>query len=115
MEEKLPKVSICTPTYNRRPFISNLIKCVENQTYPKELIEWIIVDDGTDKIEDLIENIIYVIYIRCKEKLPLGKKRNMLHAETSGDIIINMDDDDFYPPCRIEHAVSSLINSDKFN
>ena len=113
MEEKLPKVSICTPTYNRRPFISNLIKCVENQTYPKELIEWIIVDDGTDKIEDLIENIIYVIYIRCKEKLPLGKKRNMLHAETSGDIIINMDDDDFYPPCRIEHAVSSLINSDK--
>ena len=26
MEEKLPKVSICTPTYNRRPFISNLIK-----------------------------------------------------------------------------------------
>ena len=32
MEEKLPSVSICTPTYNRRPFISNLIKCVENQT-----------------------------------------------------------------------------------
>ena len=113
MNENLPKVSICTPTYNRRPFITNLIKCVEYQTYPKELIEWIIVDDGTDKIEDLIQDITNVVYINCKEKLPLGKKRNMLHAETTGDIIINMDDDDFYPPCRIEHAVTTLMNSDK--
>jgi glycosyltransferase involved in cell wall biosynthesis len=45
----IPFVSICTPTFNRRPFILNLIKCVDSQTYPKDKMEWIIVDDGTDK------------------------------------------------------------------
>ena len=49
---KKPLVSICTPTFNRRPFWPYIIKCFENQTYPKDKIEWIIIDDGTDKIED---------------------------------------------------------------
>ena len=111
--EKMPKVSICTPTYNRRPFITTLIKCVEHQTYPKHLIEWIIIDDGTDKIEDLVSNITFVKYYKCEEKITLGKKRNMLHEESSGDIIINMDDDDYYSPYRVEHAVQCLMQSDK--
>ena len=37
---KLPKVSLCTPTFNRRPFIPMLINCMNRQTYPKKLIEW---------------------------------------------------------------------------
>ena len=49
-----PFVSICTPTFNRRPFIENMFQCFRNQDYPKDRIEWIIVDDGTDKINDLI-------------------------------------------------------------
>ena len=47
---KLPFVTICTPTFNRRPFIPIMIKCFQHQTYPKDRMEWIIVDDGTDKI-----------------------------------------------------------------
>ena len=35
-----PLVSLCTPTYNRRIFIPNLIKCFLAQDYPKELIEY---------------------------------------------------------------------------
>ena len=46
---ELPFVSICTPTFNRRPFIPYMIKCFEHQTYPKDRMEWIIIDDGTDK------------------------------------------------------------------
>ena len=111
--EELPKVSICTPTYNRRPFITTLIKCVEHQTYPKHLIEWVIIDDGTDKIEDLVSNITYVNYYKFKKKMTLGKKRNMLHDKSTGDIMINMDDDDYYSPYRVEHAVQSLMQSDK--
>ena len=42
-----PFVSICTPTYNRRKFIPHLIKCFKSQTYPPQLMEWIVVDDGT--------------------------------------------------------------------
>ena len=29
-----PFVSVCTPTYNRRQFIPQLIKCFQNQNYP---------------------------------------------------------------------------------
>ena len=31
----LPFVSVCTPTFNRRPFIPSMIKCFNHQTYPK--------------------------------------------------------------------------------
>jgi len=33
------------------------MKCLESQDYPIERIEWIILDDGTDKIEDLVSNL----------------------------------------------------------
>jgi len=105
---KKPFVSICTPTFNRRPFFPYIIKCFENQTYPKDKMEWIIIDDGTDKIEDLVSHIPQVKYFKYDEKMMLGKKRNLAHEKAKGDIIISMDDDDYYPPCRVSHAVDML-------
>ena len=113
-DKKLPKkpfVSICTPTFNRRPFIPMMIKCFEHQTYPKDKIEWIIIDDGTDKIEDLVSHIPQVKYFKYDEKMTLGKKRNLLNEKAKGDIIVYMDDDDYYPPERISHAVDKLKES----
>ena len=110
-KEKLPFISICTPTFNRRPFIPYIIKCFENQTYPKDRIEWVIVDDGTDSIEDLVKHIPQVKYYYYKEQMLLGLKRNIMHSKCSGDIIIYMDDDDYYPPERVSHAVDSLVNN----
>jgi len=104
-----PFVSVCTPTFNRRPFISHMIKCFEQQDYPKERIEWIIIDDGTDKIGDLVAHLPQVNYFPYENKMILGEKRNVLNAKTRGDIIIYMDDDDYYPPQRISHAVATLL------
>ena len=112
-KEKYPFISICTPTFNRRPFIPIMLKCFEHQTYPKDKIEWIIIDDGTDKIEELVTHIPQVKYIRSDEKLTLGKKRNMSNEISQGDIIIYMDDDDYYPPERISHAVETLQQNPK--
>ena len=115
-KEKLPKfptVSICTTTFNRRPFVPDMIKCFEHQTYPKDKIEWIIIDDGTDKIEDLVTYIPQVKYFKYDEKMTLGKKRNLLNEKATGDIIIYMDDDDYYPPQRISHAVDMLRKNPK--
>lgn len=112
-KNKEPFVSICTPTYNRRPFIKSMIKCFEHQTYPKEKMEWIIIDDGTDKIEDLVSHIPQVKYYKYDEKMVLGKKRNLMHEKSSGDIIVYMDDDDYYPPQRVSHAVNMLITHPK--
>ena len=107
----MPFISICTPTFNRRPFILNLIKCVDSQTYPKDKMEWIIVDDGTDKIEDLVSDHPLVSYFKFDKKLTLGKKRNVMHNKARGSIIVYMDDDDYYPPERVSHAVETLIKN----
>jgi hypothetical protein len=103
-----PKVSLCTPTFNRRPFIPFMIKCFDLQVYPKDKIEWIIIDDGTDKIGDLVSHIPQVKYYAYNEKMTLGKKRNLMHEKSTGEILIYMDDDDYYPPDRISHAVTTL-------
>lgn len=104
----LPTVTICTPTFNRRPFIPGIIRCVENQQYPKDLIEWVIIDDGTDKIQDLVSDLSYVKYFKYDTKMSLGEKRNIMHEKSGGDILVYMDDDDYYPPTRVSHAVQKL-------
>jgi hypothetical protein len=105
-----PLVSVCTPTFNRRPFIPIMFECFKNQTYPKDRMEWIIVDDGTDKIQDLIEKsgIQNIRYFALDKKMSLGEKRNYMHTKAKGSIIVYMDDDDYYPPERVEHAVEKL-------
>ena len=105
----LPFVSICTPTFNRRPFIPTIIKCFDNQDYPKDRMEWIIIDDGTDFIEDLVINHPQVKYYKYDKKMTLGKKRNLMHEKSCGDIIVYMDDDDYYPSTRVSHAVDTLL------
>jgi glycosyltransferase involved in cell wall biosynthesis len=105
----LPFVSICTPTFNRRPFIPYLIKCIEQQTYPPGCVEWIIVDDGTDKIGDLVANLPYVKYFPYDRRMLLGEKRNIMNSKGRGEIFVYMDDDDYYPPTRITHAVDTLL------
>jgi glycosyltransferase involved in cell wall biosynthesis len=112
--KELPFVSLCTPTFNRRPFIPYMIKCFDQQTYPKEKIEWIIVDDGTDPIGDLVSHIPQVKYVYIKDKMSLGKKRNFMHSQCKGDILIYMDDDDYYPPERVSHAVQTLMENPKY-
>jgi glycosyltransferase involved in cell wall biosynthesis len=112
--KKLPRVSICTPTFNRRPFFKGIIQSVLLQDYPPQLIEWIIVDDGTDPIEDLVKDIPFVKYFKT-DKMCLGKKRNYMHDVCSfkedDAIIVYMDDDDYYPVDRVSHAVDKLTHS----
>jgi glycosyltransferase involved in cell wall biosynthesis len=73
-------------------------------------MEWIIFDDGSDPIGDLFKglDIPNVRYIYEPEKLTIGAKRNRLNAESRGDIIVAMDDDDYYPPERVSTAVKAF-------
>jgi len=104
------EVSVVTPTYNRRMFIPTLIDIYKAQTFPKEKMEWIIIDDGRDKVEDLFKEacIPNLRYIRVQKKMRLGAKRNMLNKEATGAIIVAMDDDDYYPPTRVSSVVEAF-------
>jgi len=108
-----PTVSVITPTYNRRLFLPTLIYLYQQQSYPKELRELIILDDSFESNEDLIPKDDHSIrYYYQKEKLTLGEKRNKLNELTRGDVIICFDDDDYHFPERIAYSVTSL-NSQK--
>jgi glycosyltransferase involved in cell wall biosynthesis len=105
-----PFVSVLTPTYNRRRFIPHLIECFKAQEYPQSKMEWIILDDGTDKVGDLFEKsgLTNVRYYAEDVKLNIGAKRNKLNELAKGDIVVCMDDDDYYPPERVKHVVYKL-------
>lgn len=102
-------VTICTITHNRRPFIPMLIECVQYQTYGE--VEWVIVDDGTDPIRDLVEHLPNVRYVLLPTKHTIGYKRNLSHTLATGDFLVYFDDDDWYPPTRVAHAVERLQGS----
>ena len=108
--KKYPFVSVCTPTFNRRPFINAMISCFNNQDYPQDRMEWIIIDDGTDPVEDMVASHPRVKYFKYETKMTLGKKRNLLHEKSRGEILVYMDDDDYYPPQRVSHAVEMLVS-----
>ena len=110
-----PFVSVLTPTYNRRKFLPSLIECYKSQTYPKDRMEWIILDDGDDCVRDVFAglDIPNLRYIRKESKLLIGGKRNILNKEARGDICVAMDDDDYYCPERVSHVVLQFSRNPK--
>jgi glycosyltransferase involved in cell wall biosynthesis len=107
-----PFISLITPTYNRARFIPILIKCVLHQDYPKNRMEWIVYDDGSESVEHLFKDVKSVFpnfkYIYVSEKVNIGAKRNRLNKEAIGAIIVAIDDDDYYPPQRVSHVVAKF-------
>jgi len=118
-DEKLPSVSIITPTYNRRHFFKLTLTNFLNTRYPKDKLEWIVVDDGTDKVGDIFENTIEikddkrVKYFLLDDKKSIGFKRNFGVEKATGEYIVFMDDDDYYPPNSVKLRILELLKSSK--
>lgn len=119
-DEQLPYVSIVTPTYKRRQFFSLPIFCFKNFIYPKNKIEWIIAEeihqneDQSSSVEDMVQFDNRIKYFKSiipinDKPLPIGAKRNLTVEHASHDIIIHMDDDDYYPPESILARVKLLV------
>ena len=113
---KRPYVVCVTPSYNRHQFLDNLIYQYQYQDYPKDRIEYIILDDtpGEPFSSEAMKKEKRLTYIHEKEKLLIPHKRNKLNKlalDKGADIIVYMDDDDYYPPDRVKHAVTKLQSS----
>lgn len=101
-------VTVVCPTYKRHRYIPWVIEQFNKQTYEKNLMELIIFDDSPSKYPFSIkEDNIHYHHDSSKEYL-LWEKRNFLNDMAKGDIIVCMDDDDFYFETRVEHAVNTL-------
>jgi O-antigen biosynthesis protein len=73
------------PTRNRRKFVSQAIWYFLRQDYAER--ELIIVDDGQDRIEDLIPADERIQYLRSDQPISLGKKLNLACEIGRGDLI----------------------------
>ena len=103
-----PFVSVICPTYKRRRFLPNMIKQFNYQTYPQSNMELVIIDDSPESNADIIPPQENIRYIYIPEHINLGYKRNLLNKAAIGDIIVCFDDDDYYSPERVAHAVTKL-------
>ena len=109
----LPKVSVCIPTCNRKKFIKLINLNLKNMTYPQDKLEIIILDDGTEEIQDLLSKQDNIKYYKYSNKNTIGFKRNECVRLASNDIIAFMDDDDYYYPNSLFNRVCHLITSKK--
>jgi len=117
-------ITICQlKRFNCLEILKDLIK---EQTY-ENIIEWVIVEGSKNKIDashnsenikklkensDLKFPILYIEYLEDR-KLEEFNFTNLKNISTNcnGDIIIHMNEEDYYPVQRVEHVVSKLSSS----
>lgn len=110
--DELPFVSMVTITRNRKKIFPLAVNNWKNFVYPRDKIEWLIIDDDdAEDLTDILPDDKNIRYIRCPKKLfynalyikkfDIAKKRNYSVALAKGEYICIMDDDDYYPPDNI--------------
>jgi hypothetical protein len=112
-----PPISIVTLLYNRRKFFDLACHNIMLSDYPKDKIEWVIVDDSDDPNEAVSDRVIQVglksapltvVYVPFERKLPISEKRNIGVKRSKNDIVLFMDDDDHYPETSFRRRVAWL-------
>ena len=130
--EKKTASIITISQLSRAECLLNLYELIKLQTYTN-ITEWVIVEgsgskeDGEKNKENInrllkmhsklsetnpacIHSQMKIVYLEYTGLL-LSDLRNLGNNKCSGKIIVCMDDDDYYPPERVSHAVTSLKNS----
>lgn len=104
--ESLPHVSVIIPAYNNGQFIDFTLQSIFRQTYPKEKIEIIVVDDGsTDNTAEILERYRErLLFIRQNNK-GIANARNRGMSLAQGEIITFFDADDIWYEERIGKIV----------
>ena len=99
-----PFVSIIVPAYNEEEKIDRCLKHIKNLKYPKENIEIIIVDDGSqDNTADIARK--YGVSILRQQHLGCAIARNKGVEHAKGEIIAFIDADDV---CKEEWLIESV-------
>ena len=119
LPQDCPPISIVTLSYNRPKFIENACLNVLHSDYPRDKIEWIVVDDS-DPTESASNRIVQfgeryspgsVVYIPLTKKRSIGYKRNLGVERAKHSIILMMDDDDHYPDTSVAERMRWLLRS----
>ncbi len=113
-----PKVTVIIPTYREARLIWSRLDNIRNQDYPKDLMEIIVIDSGSDDgTAEIVERWasqhedICLKLIREKERKGKAKALNHALRYASGDIIVIADADAVWPRNSLKEAVKWLADS----
>lgn len=117
LPENAPPISVVTLLYNRKRFLDLACHSIMLSDYPKDKIEWILVDD-TDKPEEFVADRVELLkqnsapltikYYQLDHHVTVGEKRNLGISYATNDIVLMMDDDDHYPETSFRRRVAWL-------
>lgn len=101
-----PLVSCIMPTANRRQWVPSAIDYFLRQDYPNR--ELVVLDDGEDRVSDLIPTDPRIRYVSVDRRSVLGEKRNRACELARGELIVHWDDDDWQASHRLRYQVEAL-------
>ena len=124
-QDELPKISILTPLYNRNKFLPLMLANVKTFDYPKDKLEWFILDskDGDSDVKlipnqetyEIIRRQIHPIKLKYEyidRKMTIAEKRTYLTKKMTHNYFANMDSDDIYMECFLKYSLD-LIKRNK--
>lgn len=107
-----PKASVIIPTYNRAQSLRLSLEALSASTYPHDCYEVIVVDDGSESLDQLKCNLRTPFPIRFLEQTNQGATvaRNNGAQASQAEILIFLDDDIDLVPQAISSLVETLQN-----
>lgn len=113
-----PKVTIGICVRNCELSISEAINSVLDQDFPHELMEVIIVDDGSEDrtlkiVLDLVPKLDMYVKVFCGEWRGVGSVRNVVVGNAQGDYIIWVDGDMILPENHVKKQVEFMERNPK--
>ena len=107
----LPGVSVIVCTYNDDAHIGECLEALLAQTYPRKLLELIVVDDGsTDETPDIVRRYQIVHYLRQRNQGP-SAARNTGIIKATGEYVCFIDSDCRAAPDWVENLIATHISS----
>lgn len=103
---RMVKVSVLTPTYNRKNTLPRLVDSLKKQT--RQDFQWLVIDDGsTDETENYFDslknaNLMFEWEYHKKENGGKHTALNFAHPYIKGDVVLILDSDDYLTEDAIE-------------
>ena len=111
-EKTYPFVSVIVPVYNDESNLKNCLDALENQTYPENCYEVIVVDNDSDQsLNGLVNGFRNTVLAKQKNPGSYAARNKGIHI-SKGEVIAFTDSDCIPFSDWIENGVTELMNTD---